>query len=699
MHAATPSVGQRRLNRLLFQLSPDAFLRAESCASSEVFVSPFTEERANASFPVRDMTYFLDGGQEMTEKIERIVSELKADPLFKNSDRYDLTQSQSRERCITKFKSLVRWFLEDPEDDSRLRMTIVSLLDPELNTRIGVHYGLFFGAVRGQATPEQLHHWIQEGMLTMNIVGCFAMTEMGHGSNVQGVETTATYDKSTQEFVIHSPTVTSTKWWIGGLASSATHAAVFAQLIIDGKKYGVKTFIVPLRNKETYEPLPGREIGDCGAKMGRHGIDNGWIRFHHVRIPRDNMLMKYTQVSPEGVVTEPPMQQLAYGALILGRVEIVKDSANFLKKAITIATRYAAVRRQFSTRPGEPERKIIDYTNHQYRLMPILATAYAMVFTGKRLNEIYTDLLALLESGDVEDALPALKETHATSSGLKAFFTWYVLAAIEECRQCCGGHGYSAYTGLSALYNDYAVQCTWEGDNTVLTQQTARYLLNCYKESKSGIRQPEGVGYLNELEQLLASKASVSTAKDLLNPDFQVEAFNYVAGRLMVKASRQLDELTKGGVDEAEAMVLSAVDLRFLAKAHCYSYVFRRFTEAVDSAPENLRGALTNVRGLFALYYMKENFSALLQHQYLTSAQADLIDREVLRLCNAVRRDAIPLIDAFNLDDFVINSPFGRYDGNIYEHYFEQVKAAPNSTGVAPYFESVIKPLINQSYD
>ena len=112
------------------------------------------------------------------------------------------------------------------------------------------------------------------------------MTELGHGSNVAGLETTATLDPTTDEFIINTPTNTATKWFIGGAAESATHSTVFANLIINGKKYGVKPFVVPLRDPKSFKLYPGVDIGDCGAKMGRNGIDNGWMTFSNVRIPR-----------------------------------------------------------------------------------------------------------------------------------------------------------------------------------------------------------------------------------------------------------------------------------------------------------------------------------------------------------------------------------------------------------------------------
>lgn len=73
----------------------------------------------------------------------------------------------------------------------------------------------------------------------MKIMGTYAQTELGHGSNVQGLETTATFDKEKDEFVIHTPTLTATKWWPGDMGLVSNHAIVFAKLMINNKSYGV----------------------------------------------------------------------------------------------------------------------------------------------------------------------------------------------------------------------------------------------------------------------------------------------------------------------------------------------------------------------------------------------------------------------------------------------------------------------------
>ncbi|KAG0359166.1 fatty-acyl coenzyme A oxidase [Podila minutissima] len=618
-------------------------LQMAACAAEEPKkkspVESMTEEREKATFDVREMTYFLDGGEKNTKIREKFMMELERDPTFRMYDMYDVTKDEIRVRTMEKFS-----------------------------------------------------HWVSKGALALNgMVGCFAMTELGHGSNVAGLETTATFDEASDQFIIHTPSVTATKWWIGGAAHTATHCVCFAQLIVRGKRYGTKSFVVQLRDTHTYTLMPGVNIGDIGKKMGRDGIDNGWIQFTNVRIPRTNMLMKHTKVSRAGEVKEPPMAQLTYGALIQGRVAMVVDSGNIAKKAVTIAGRYAAVRRQFSSSPHDvQETKLIDYAIHQYRLMPLLAMAYAFHFTGVETQKLYDHLMDKLESTQPNDAsmqevLDTLKETHATSAGLKAFCTWSTLNAIEACRQTLGGHGYSAYTGLATTYNDFAVHCTWEGDNTILTLQSGRYLVSCYREALAGKTQPEGVSYLNNLASLLNLGCAVKNNEGILNFDIIQEAWNVVTANVVKKAGDDFENSIKQGLSPEAAYEECSQARLAAAKIHSFGYIFRRFAQAVKSAPEGLRPILTKVCFLYGLYSIEQNSGFFLQYRYFTPSQMDFVRAQVNVFCREVRQEYIPLIDAFNYTDYMINSPLGVYDGNVYEKYFEQVKRQNPVGGEHPY--------------
>ncbi|KAI9017695.1 acyl-CoA dehydrogenase/oxidase C-terminal [Gaertneriomyces semiglobifer] len=668
-------------------------------------MASLAEERETPAFPVREMTYFLDGGEKQTLLKERIMLQFERDPVWQVDNQHDLSLQEIRERTMAKVRRAAYHVANEPVEVFKTRMELISVLDPGTWTRIGVHYGLFFGALTGSANPEQLSYWVQRGALSLNgVIGCFAMTELGHGSNVAGLETTATFDEASDEFIIHTPTLTATKWWIGGAAQTATHSVVFARLIVKGKDYGVKNFVVPLRNPETFELKPGIVIGDIGAKMGRHGVDNGWIQFTHVRIPRSYMLMKHAKVNRNGDVTEPPLQQLAYGALIQGRVSMVVDSAAVAKKALTIALRYAAIRRQFGGKPGEQETKILDYGIHQYRLMPLLAQTFALHFTGLEVARMYEELMDSMatlspDSKELGDVLEKLKEMHGTSAGLKAFSTWSTLSIINECRQSCGGHGYSAYTGLAALYSDFAVHCTWEGDNTILTMQGGRYLISCYKEAKAGKKQAGGVAYLNDLASVLGKTCAAKTLAEVENLAVIEESFWVVAGNVVRRAGEDFEAALKSGLKEDDAFEECSQARLNAAKIHSTAYLFHRFKSGIQRAPPQLYPILEKLCLLYGLYQISEHSGPFLQCGYFTPKQIDWIRTSTSRLCRDIRHHAIPLTDSFNYSDFILNSPLGRYDGNIYEAYFGKVRSAHPAAAVPEYFYRQIHPVLNRKME
>jgi acyl-CoA oxidase len=511
--------------------------------------------------------------------------------------------------------------------------------------------------------------------------GCFCMTELAHGSNVAGLLTTATLDSNTDEFIIHTPDLSATKWWIGGAAETATHGAVFAQMIVNGKRHGVKTFIVPLRDPKTFTLLPGINIGDIGQKMGRNGIDNGYVQFTNVRIPRAYMLMKHTQVTRDGEVREPPLQQLTYGALLQGRAAMVADAANSSKKALTIGVRYAAVRRQFKSSPdAELETQLLDYPIHQRRLMPLLVQSVAFGFTALEMTRLFEETSSALESlepGDpnMDAVIELLKETHSTSAGLKAFCTWATLEAIEKTRQACGGHGYSSYVGLAPMGQDFAVHCTWEGDNTILALQSGRALISAYQDAQKGKKLSSGNFYLNDLEKRLNAKCGGEA--DLDSMDGIDQGWATVAAHAVKKAAEDFEALLKSGKSKDQAMEECSQSRFVAASVHTAGYVYRQFRAAVDKLEkkdDHVKDHLEMLAKFYGLWQMEEKAAFFLRSNWLSSEQLDMVQAKVTEYCAKVRKFAIPLVDSFALHDHTINSPLARYDGAVYTSLFRVVK-------------------------
>lgn len=548
---------------------------------------------------------------------------------------------------------------------------------------MGVSTGLFFEAIRNGGSQDQWDYWVDKGILQMpqRIIGCFGMTELAHGSNVAGLETTATLDKKTDEFIIHTPHLGATKWWIGGAASSATHCAVFAQLIIDGKSHGTRTFIVPLRDPKTFKTLPGITIGDIGRKYGRDGIDNGYIQFSSVRVPRFNLLSKHVEVAVDGKVTERGSPQMAYNALISGRVNMVADGALISKKGLAIAIRYGAVRRQFKSGNNQVETQILDYPIHQRRLMPLLAQSVVIGLTAFTLETAYQEVMGVGKK--VDPGL--LKELHVSSAGLKAFSTWFCLDALEKCRQTLGGHGYSAYSGFPSMIGDFAVQCSWEGDNTILMLQTGRALIGFAEGLEKGQAPPNAFAYL---------KAAPTKSDGSVSVQDIIKGFGRVTSDATANAYAEYKSHIKEGKPKDQALELCS-NLRFVAaRLHCITYLIGNAAKQISKlSPGPETKVLEQLLRLYALYEVEREAGGFLSTGYFTTDQIKSVQTQVNQLCLQVRKIAVPITDAFFFNDYVLNSPLGRYDGDIYNAYFETVQRG-NPPKPNPYFETLIKPLL-----
>ncbi|EPB69218.1 acyl-CoA dehydrogenase, middle domain protein [Ancylostoma ceylanicum] len=330
---------------------------------------------------------------------------------------------------------------------------------------------MFIPTIQGQSDDEQLDEWLSLA-IARGIIGTYAQTELGHGTNLKNLETTATYDPKTEEFIINSPTITSAKWWPGGLGKSSNYAIVVAQLYTLGICRGPHPFIVQLRDLETHMPLRGVRVGDIGPKFGFNSSDNGFLLFDNYRIPRSHMLMRHSKVLKDGTFIAPKHSKLSYGTMVFVRSIMIKDQATELAAAACIAIRYSAIRRQGEIKQGSGEVQILDYQTQQFRLLPQLARSFAFMFAAYEIRDLYMKVTEQLADGNTE----LLPEIHALSSGLKSVVSWEAAQGIEQCRLACGGHGYSLASAFPEIYAYSVGGCTYEGENIVMLLQVARWV-------------------------------------------------------------------------------------------------------------------------------------------------------------------------------------------------------------------------------
>ena len=545
---------------------------------------------------------------------------------------------------------------------------MLAMSDLSLMVKAGVQWGLFGGAVENLGT-ERHHEPYVKKIINLELLGCFAMTETGHGSDVQALETTATYDAQTEEFVIHSTTPTARKDYIGGAAETATVAAVFAQLITteDGKpvNHGVHCVLVPIRDDDGND-LPGVTTSDCHYKGGLPGVDNGRIVFDHVRVPRVNLLNKYGDVAPDGTYSSPidnPGRRFftMIGTLIRGRVTVGGSAGNAARLALDIATRYALQRRQFSAPGDEGEVLIMDYLVHQRRLFPLIARSYALQFAQNELVSKCHDL----QTSEVADA-EEQRELESRAAGLKAANTWHASRAIQEAREACGGAGYMAENRLIALRADNDVFTTFEGDNHVLTQLVAKELLTAYADDIRSMSPVEWVRFAANavgdrvmkrtaaeaiMQRIIDARQDSEEEGSLFNRGTQVTMFEEREDYLLSSVARRLQGKSKE-MSAFDAFNAVQDHVMHAATAHIDRIVLEAFVAGIDSCEnEEARVLLEIVCDLYALSVIEDDKAWYIEHGYLSTVRAKAVTRGINDRCRALRPHAKTLVDGFGIPE------------------------------------------------
>ncbi|NWW88580.1 ACOX2 oxidase, partial [Rhynochetos jubatus] len=647
-------------------------------------------ERQTASFSVEELTARLDGSAEHTRMRRAVVEAIEHDPAFSREDQYFQSQNERYEAAVRKAVHLRRkmhemgWTEDGPE-----YKYIYRALSGDVAFLL---HRIFMRSISVLGSDEQVAKWIPLAS-QYQLIGSYAQTELGHGTYLQGLETTAVFDSATQEFTLNTPKISAMKWWPGDMGRSATHTVVFAQLYIHGKCHGVHPFIVQIRSLQDHSPCPGITVGDIGPKMNFEHIDNGYLMLQNVRIPRENMLNKFCQVQPDGTYVRRGSQKINYLTMTTVRISLISDEVLIpLMKACTIAIRYSVVRRQSKLKPGEEEAKILDYQTQQEKLLPQLAAAYAFHFINDYLQELFNRGYREIQRKNF-DMLP---ELHALSSGFKATVTQHCTSAVEICLRACGGHGYSSLSGLPSLYTKILASCIYEGENTILLLQTARFLVKCFMAASTGQLVPPSVTYL------AAAKPGTCPARnkaDFLSPDVYTEAYQHMAVRLVSSTALKLQDLIQSGVKKHDAWNQCTVQLVQAAKAHCHYITVKHFAETVEKldTKAGIQQVMKHLCDLFALHGILSAAGAFLHDGYISGAQMDMVSASYLDLLAVVRKDAVPLVDAFDFTDKSLNSALGSYDGQVYQRLYEWAQKSPTNKQVSPAYERYLKPLLHST--
>ncbi|GAA4699547.1 acyl-CoA dehydrogenase [Pseudonocardia yuanmonensis] len=538
--------------------------------------------------------------------------------------------------------------------------------DLSLLVKAGVQWGLFGGAVQVLGT-ERHHERYLRRIMDGELLGCFAMTETGHGSDVQHLRTSATYDPVAEEFVIDTPEPGARKDYIGNAARDGRMAVVFAQLVTRGESHGVHAFLVPIRD-DGGAAMPGVEIGDCGHKAGLNGVDNGRLTFRSVRVPREALLNRFADVSPDGTYSSSIENEgrrffTMLGTLVRGRISVAGGAGSAAQKALALAIRYGERRRQFADPGTGEETAILDYRAHQRKLLPALATTYALQFAQ---DDLVAEMHRLQAPGAEPDE-KAQRDLESRAAGVKAIGTWHATHTIQTCREACGGAGYLSENLLPQLKADTDVFTTFEGDNTVLLQLLAKNLLSDYGRSVQKLS-PLGLARFVGAQALdaAAERTGVNKLPRRLpgrgfRPRDRAEQRRLLADRaehLLAGVARRLRPALKKGADQFAIFNAAQDHLLDAARAHVDLVVFDAFVAGIERAADpSVQALLETVCDLHALAMIERYRAWYLEHGRLTAAETRAVVAAVNDLCAELRPHARLLVDAFGIPEGWIACP------------------------------------------
>lgn len=578
--------------------------------------------------------------------------------------------------------------LEDPVYKITISENLTEF-DISLGTRSGVHFGLYTDTIQNLGTKK--HESLINRAYSIKDYGSFSLTEMGHGSNVAGIETTAVYDHKTREFIINTPTKTAAKWWIGAVGKTANMSVVWAQLYVAGENKGVHAFVVEIRDYNTHDVKQGVVAGECGKKIELEGIDNGFLIFKNYRVPYDSLLDHFSQINDEGkfkttIKNKEKRLGIMLGGLIRGRIVVVLSSEIGLRNAATIALRFAAVRTQFSY-GDSAENSLLDYPLHRHRLMPLLAKVFAiragLMHLYKMFRAVYPTVRENPESAE-------LNELHSILSVYKCITSSYSFAGIQECRESCGGMGFSAYAGLGRLRNTADILLTWEGDNNVLLQQTGKYILKLIQKSFKGIKIESPT-----LKFLTINLESIEWPLKTPESFTQENICKVFEDRICFLAKKAIEKLQKNTEKYSSPNEIWNNSLVNYVNTLSYVYgeyiLYREFSLIVENLKKSCVATAEIIEKLHLLYALDcFERSQRIYLEFGCNYKEALIVKDLhTQLCNELGDYSVSIVDSIASSDKCLGSVLGCKDGKVYERLVNAVESEKDVYTKAPWLEMI----------
>ncbi len=305
----------------------------------------------------------------------------------------------------------------------------ISTHDASVGVMMSVHNSLPTQMILNYGTEAQKTRWLPP-MARGDILGAFALSEPGSGSDASSLTTQAVRDGD-------GWILTGTKSWV----TQGTHAGVILAMARtdapDARKggKGISTFIIT-------PDLRGFNVGKKEDKLGMRASPTVMLNFDEMRVPGDRLL------GEEGKGFIYAMQSLDHG-----RLGIAAQALGIATAAAEAAREYAAERRQFG-------QAIKDFQAVQFKLADMasrITAARALLYATARAKD----------AGQSVTQFGAMCKLLASETAM-----WTTTNAI----QIFGGYGYVTEYPVERLFRDAKVTEIYEGTSEVQRIVIAREL-------------------------------------------------------------------------------------------------------------------------------------------------------------------------------------------------------------------------------